>query len=220
MTNIYVNPEKLSMKTRLFRIAEQALIKEGWEVASVPGSGKGSVRRITRASESLVVTIRTTQDQWIAFPRDLEDKKWVTLSEVDAVVAVSVDDRDAPRNAWVHLFDGDDIRDRFDRSYAARRKAGHSIPVGRGVWVGLYEKEADEPPSFVGAGAGLVTPAFAVVPLNLDEDPLAVPTQPGLASQDSSVQLEEAPLTIAEAKRRLALTFGVEPSNVKITIEA
>jgi hypothetical protein len=30
----------------------------------------------------------------------------------------------------------------------------------------------------------------------------------------------DAPLTIGEAKRRLALTFGVAPESVKITIEA
>ena len=29
----------------------------------------------------------------------------------------------------------------------------------------------------------------------------------------------EAPLTIAEAKRRLAITFGVDPSAIKITVE-
>lgn len=30
---------------------------------------------------------------------------------------------------------------------------------------------------------------------------------------------EEAPLSIAEAKRRLAATFGVSPDNIKITVE-
>ncbi|MFO1069692.1 MAG: hypothetical protein U1E14_14325 [Geminicoccaceae bacterium] len=31
---------------------------------------------------------------------------------------------------------------------------------------------------------------------------------------------EEAPLTIAEAKRRLAQTLGVDPSSIRITVEA
>jgi hypothetical protein len=31
---------------------------------------------------------------------------------------------------------------------------------------------------------------------------------------------EEPPLTIPEAKRRLAATLGVEPSSIKITVEA
>jgi hypothetical protein len=31
---------------------------------------------------------------------------------------------------------------------------------------------------------------------------------------------EDKPLTIAEAKRRLAMTLGVNPSSIKITVEA
>ena len=34
-----------------------------------------------------------------------------------------------------------------------------------------------------------------------------------------AVETTEAPLTIAEAKKRLALSFGVDPEKVKITIE-
>jgi hypothetical protein len=30
----------------------------------------------------------------------------------------------------------------------------------------------------------------------------------------------EPPLTILEAKRRLAITFGVDPSNIKIVVDA
>jgi hypothetical protein len=76
----------------LFDIGVEALEKEGWKVSRVPGSGKSSLRRITRGTESLDVSIRTTQDTWIAFPRTPDDKSWRTLSDVDAVVAVSVDD--------------------------------------------------------------------------------------------------------------------------------
>jgi hypothetical protein len=101
------------------------------------------------------VSLRTTQDTWIAFPRDNTDQKWVTLSEVDTVVAISVDDADEPRFAQVHVVDGHEMRDRFDRAYDARRAAGHTIPVGRGVWVSLYQREAQSPANRVGAGAGL-----------------------------------------------------------------
>jgi hypothetical protein len=34
-----------------------------------------------------------------------------------------------------------------------------------------------------------------------------------------AVETIEAPLTIAEAKKRLALSFGVDPEKVRITIE-
>jgi|HubBroStandDraft_6_1064221.scaffolds.fasta_scaffold363477_2 hypothetical protein len=129
------------------------------------------------------------------------------------VVAVSVDDRHNPKFAKVHMIDGDEMRDRFNRAYAARKKAGHSIPVGRGVWVSLYLPEAQDPVSHIGAGAGLKFPAIATVPL----DPDMIAAQ---AASDGEPEMEEAPLTIAEAKRRLAIALGVDPANIKITVEA
>src|SRR5207253_15564 len=128
-------------------------------------SGKSSVRRITKNGKSKVVSIRTTQDTYIAFPRTQDDKAWVTLSEVDAVVAVSVDDGDNPKFALVHMLPGDEMRDRFDRTYAARKSANHTIPLGRGVWLSLYLDEATSPPHLVGAGAGIAHPPIVRVPL-------------------------------------------------------
>jgi hypothetical protein len=221
MTNIFKSPEKVSMKTQLFNIAVDALEKAGWKVERVQGSGKSSVRRITKGAVSKTVSIRTTQDTWIAFPRIGNDKGWRTLDEVDAVVPVSVDDRHNPKFAKVHLIDGDEMRDRFDRAYAARMKAGHKIPIGRGVWVSLYLPEAQDPVSHVGAGAGLKYPPLATVPLT-PEHIAAMEETSGADEADVGAveESEEAPLSIAEAKRRLAKTLGVDPANIKITVEA
>ncbi|MFG6081583.1 hypothetical protein ACEUZ9_002207 [Paracoccus litorisediminis] len=217
MTNIFGRPGKLTNKNFLFSAAVTALEGEGWKVEKIRGSGKGSVRRITRGGESKTVSIRTTQDTWIAFPRDAEDKVWSTLDGVDAVVAASVDDRYDPKFAQIHMLDGDDVRARFDRAYKARLDAGYQMTTGRGMWVSLYHREATEPVTQVGAGAGLATPPFArfaladLAPMTrgdeLDNDVDAVGEQ------------DEAPLTIAEAKRRLALTFGVDPESITIKIE-
>ncbi len=222
MTNVYGSPAKLNMKTQLFQIAVEALEKAGWKVERVQGNGKPSVRRITKGTQSKVVSIRTTQDTWIAFPRIEGDKGWRTLDDVDAVVPVSVDDKDKPRFAKVHLVDGDEMRDRFNRAYAARKSAGHSIPVGRGVWVSLYLPEAHDPVTHVGAGAGLKHAAIATVPLSPDFI-AAVKEQASGADESETYapqEVEEAPLSIAEAKRRLAKTLGVDPANIKITVEA
>ena len=108
------------------------------------------------------------------------------------------------------------MRDRFNRAYAARLKAGHTIPLGRGVWVSLYLPEAQNPPTYVGAGAGLKFPAFATVPLSLGD---IQPSEDDAAEADELAEPAEAPLTIAEAKRRLAIAFGVDQSNIKITVE-
>ena len=221
MTNIFGSHEKVSMKSQLFNIAVAALEKDGWKVERVQGSGKSSVRRITKGAKSKIVSIRTTQDTWIAFPRIEGDKGWRTLDEVDAVVPVSVDDRHNPKLAKVHMIDGDEMRDRFNRSYAARMKAGHSIPIGRGVWVSLYLPEAQDPPSHVGAGAGLKFPPIATVPLTPELIAAIEKTDDADEAETSAVEeSEEAPLSIAEAKRRLAKTLGVDPANIKITVEA
>lgn len=220
MTNIFGTPKKVSMKTRLFQIAVEALERDGWTVERVAGSGKSSVRRITKGDENKVVSIRTTQDTWIAFPRTEEDKSWRTLDEVDAVVPVSVDDKDDPKFAKVHIIDGDEVRARFNRAYEARLNAGHKIPIGRGVWVSLYLPESNDPVSHVGAGAGLKFPPIATVPLT-PTDAVGEATSGDEAEAGSAtVPSGEAPLSIADAKRRLAETFGVDPSSIKITVEA
>lgn len=221
MTNIFGRSEKVSMKTHLFNIAVESLEKTGWKVERVQGSGKSSVRRITKGAQSKIVSIRTTQDTWIAFPRIEEDKGWRTLDEVDAGVPVSVDDRINPKFAKVHIIDGDEVRDRFNRAYAARKKAGHTIPIGRGVWVSLYLPESNDPVSHVGAGAGLKFPAIATVPLTPELiSAIEQSSGPDEVEAHSVEVSEEAPLSIAEAKRRLAKTLGVSPENVKITVEA
>jgi hypothetical protein len=216
MTNVFKKPEKLSRKTQLFEIGVEALEKAGWTVERVQRSGKSSVRKITKGRESKIVSIRTTQDMWIAFPRNGDDTGWRTLSEVDAVLAVSVDDKENPKFAKVHLIPGDEMRARFDRAYAARVKAGYTIPLGRGVWVSLYLPEAQDPVTYVGAGAALKYPAIATVPFSPDD--VQAPENEA-AEADELTEAGEAPLTIAEAKRRLAITFGVDPSNIKITVE-
>lgn len=234
MANNYKTPGKLTMRSILFNHAIETLRKEGWTVEKARGLGKGSVRRITRDGQSKLVSIRTTQDRWIAFPRDERNKRWGTLDDVDMVVAASVDNMQEPRNARIHLFDAEAVRERYNRAYAARLAAGHTVPHGYGLWIGLYTKDEPDPVSHVGGGLGNEYPAIATIPLQRDLAPsdnsqdgegpddedydVAVATVPAAAAPDA--EPAAAPLTIAEAKRRLALAFGVTPENVKITIEA
>jgi hypothetical protein len=105
------------------------------------------------------------------------------------------------------------MRERFNRTYAARKKAGHVIPIGRGVWLSLYTPESQSPVHLVGAGAGLKHPAFAEVPL----DPATLISNDDEVAEEADVG--ESPLTIAEAKRRLAHSLGVDPSSIKIIVE-
>lgn len=179
----------------------------------IPRFGKSSVRRITKGKIAKTVSIRTSQDTWIAFPRNATNDGWATLEDVDYVVAASVDDRHNPRFGQVHMVEADEMRARFDRARVARDKAGHVMPEGRGIWLSLYDKDSNEPVSLVGAGAGLAHPAIARVPLTGE---VSAQTDEELGPQD--VEVEDEPLTIAEAKRRLALSLGVNEADIKITI--
>ena len=214
MTNVYATPEKGQMRAVLFQAGLDALKKEGWKVEKA-GLGKSSVRKITRNGETKLVSIRTSQDCWIAFPRSPGDQGWLTLDDVDLVLAVSVDDKYSPREVRAHLIPADKMKERYDRAYAARMDANYSIPVGRGVWLALYEREAKDPVTLVGAGAGLDYPALYTMPL----DGKARVEPDAQAAADESLDEDEGPLTIAEAKRRLAKTFGVAPEAIKITVE-
>lgn len=213
MGNIFGSPEKISRKSQLFKVGVETLQGQGWKVERAP-LGKSSVRKISRNGESKLISIRTTQDTWIAFPRSNDNKSWVTLSDVDLVLAVSVDSWESPKFAKVHMIDGAEMRDRFDRAYKARIAAGHSISVGQGVWVPLYINE-DSTPSNVGGGAGLAHPPLKVVPL--DGNALS----PEMKQSPEVVQLSgDPPSPIQEAKRRLANVLGIDPSQIRISIDA
>jgi hypothetical protein len=218
MTNIFGTPEKHERKRRLFEIGLETLRAQGFAVVKVPGIGKSSVRKITKDGRSRMVAIRTTQDRWMSFPRNDDDTGWGTLQDVDLVMAVAVDDVDEPRFGLVHLFDQSDVKARFDRALAARIEAGHSGPTTHGMWISLYQEESSEPVNLVGAGAGLASPPIARVPL--DPGTPEVAASPSIPSLPPTPASELLPLTIAEAKRRLALSLGVDPSAIKISVEA
>lgn len=215
MTNVNGTPEKVELRERLWEIGVETLRAQGWEVERVAGSGKSSMRRITKGRLSKIATIRTTQDRWFAFPRTKDDKGWLTLDDSDCVVVVSVNEKEDPKFAWVHMFDQADIKKRLDRAYKVRQSANRQIPIGRGVWISLYRKD-DGSPQLAGAGAGNDFPRIAEVPLQRGESQaVAVSAEP---PRDSGGSVR--PLSINEAKQGLALTFGVDASRIKITVEA
>lgn len=97
------------------------------------------------------------------------------------------------------------------------------MPLGRGIWLSLYDNEAEEPVSHVGAGMGLAYPPMALADLtkvglveasDADDDS-------GERENDASATASaaERPLTLAEAKRRLSETLGVPESAIRITVE-
>lgn len=215
MTNIFGSPEKHARKKQLFLIGVQTLEKEGWTVTKEK-LGKSSVRRIARNGDSKLVTIRTTQDTWLAFPPKPKGKGWFTLDDVDVVLAVSVAGN-PPREARVHWLPADEMRNRYDLAYKARKEADRVLPERRGVWIPLYERESDNPEnvSYVGGGAGLDHPPIARVPLSAG----GAGTPPSALAGTSQNHGDNGRFTIADAKRLLAASHGVPESSIRITIE-
>ena len=113
MTNVSATPEKMAIRRGLRAAAEHALREKGYKIERVLGAGKSSLRRITKGSVSKIVSIRTTQDLWIAFTRNKEGTGFGTLEEVDVVVAASGNERLNPRIAKIHMLPGDEMRERF-----------------------------------------------------------------------------------------------------------
>jgi hypothetical protein len=218
MTNIFKTPEKRERKKRLLEIGIQTLQREGWTVTRERGSGGSSVRRIAKGSDRKLVSIRTTQSQWIAFPPKTNGKGWTTLDDVDVVLAVSVDANVPPREALVHWLPADDMRQRFDLARKARVEARRVMPKRRGVWIPLYEREdASESVSYVGGGAGLDYPPIARVSMT---DGVSAVQATGPEGHAEEADADGGQLTIPEAKRRLARWLGVQESSIKITVEA
>lgn len=219
MTNVSASPQKISRRRVLFERALQALEQDGWKIQKGSVGGKSSLRRMTKGGETKIVTIRTSQDAWIAFPRNEDNTGFSTLEEADYVVAASLDDKHAPKFVSIHLIPGDEMRDRFERAYAARHAAGHVFHEGRGLWLSLYDEDSFNPVSHVGGGAGLKFPAIARYAL----DDVSLPDdeeENELREPDEVAPPQPvARLTIAEAKRLLAESLGVEVSAIKITIE-
>lgn len=226
MTNVSGTTAKRTTRSGLFVFAVETLEREGWKVSRVPRGGKASLRLITKGDKSHKVSIRTSQDAWIAFPRKTGADGWVTLDDVDFVVAVSVDDRHNPTIARVHMIPADDARSRFDRAYAARKAAGHTLPEGRGIWLSLYDKDETDPVSHVGGGMGVDYKPLATLDLAKSSLPTGTEVDTGEdagAEDEDQVASISGPatetLTIPEAKRLLALSLGVPESAIKISIE-
>jgi hypothetical protein len=215
-------PDKGTTRAHLFQIAVRALEHQGWKVERIARCGKSSVRRILKGKLTKTVTIRTSQDTWIAFTRNMADNQWVTLDEVDYVLAASVYPEGDPQFAEVYMIEGDEMRERFNRAYEARKRAGYVIEGGTGFWLSLYDRETDRPVTLVGAGAVLGRDPIAREPLN-GEAPEKIERNSPTPNEEPDrvdVEVEEGPITITEAKRRLAASLGVNEADIRITISS
>jgi len=91
----------------------------------------------------------------------------------------------------------------------------------------LYREEEENPVNLVGAGAGLTNPPIARVPLKNERVDSSEPRRKLravalLRALNSNMPhvAEDIRLSIPEAKRLLAISFGVNEGDIKITISS
>jgi len=163
----------------------------GYSLKRQPGRGLSNTYEMTKDGVTQIASVRTTRDRWIAFPPLEGGAKWKTLDDVDLVLVSAVDDRQNPQNVDVYLFPGDEVRKRFNASYAARMKEGHTVRDNYGMWV-MLDKGADDVASQVGHSLAIDYPAigrFTIDELQEAADP------------DVRKMADEAPLVGEEADR-------------------
>lgn len=145
--------------------------------------------------------------------------KWRTLDDVTVVVVAAVDDREDPRNVEVYKFDAEEVRKRFDASYAARIDAQQTVRDDFGMWLNLDEDDRGLPAS-VGTGLAATYPPIATFPL--EELIARTAAEPAVMSEDGEAvgAATRQPQTIAEvidgARKHIATLAGVRMEAVKL----
>lgn len=221
MTNLS-SEQNVTIKWKmLVEAAKKAAAAQGYALERLPGRGLSNIWQLTKGGKTKVTSIRTTRDRWVAFPPLAGGTKWKTLDEVDTVLVATVDARENPQNVQVYMFPADDVRKRFNGSYAARIKEGLKVQDNFGMWVSL---DRDERPVF-SVGSGIVEhyKPIAIYPL--------ADLAAGTAGDESEAEAEEAAAetaaptlttisdVISWARERVAQIAGVQLSAVKLDLK-
>ncbi len=199
--------------TRALRAAAiEAAEAAGFNVSRQTGVGRGPNQRLVleRDGETLTAALRTSRDQWVAFPPDGEGG-WRTLDDVDAVLLSIVDqpqDEDAT-SATVWLVPAEVARPRFDAMADIMSERGSELRPGMGVWV--HAKRLDDDHRYA-AGSGMVE---GIEPL-AESVAIEPGAQPELDPADEREAFDASPVDAAIAT--LADELGIDPARISISI--
>ncbi|OYW45919.1 MAG: hypothetical protein B7Z08_04790 [Sphingomonadales bacterium 32-68-7] len=202
--------------------------RDGYLMKRQPGRGLSNTYAMTKDGVTKVASVRTTRDRWVAFPPLNGGKNWKTLDDAEVVLVSAADDRENPQNVDVYLFPADEVRKRFDASYAARIQNGHMVPDDYGMWV-MLDKGDDGVVSQVGHGLAAAYPAIARFSIDELEADLAPKSQ--AMAQEASVPAEEGGQgdgvpelnTVADvlafAREKIAALTGMPTEAIKLDLK-
>lgn len=134
--------------------------QQGYTLKKQPGRGLSNTYQLTKDGKTQIASVRTTRDRWVAFPPLDGGKRWKTLDDVELVLVAAVDDRLNPQSVDVYFFPAEEVRKRFDASYAARIENGHTVRDNYGMWV-MLDKGDDAVVTQVGHGIAEDYPPIA-----------------------------------------------------------
>ena len=184
MSNNFNEMSSSQQWSSLVGAATRALRQAGLPLKRVPARGRSNIWDVEEGGRTRRVSIRTTRDRWFAFPPQDKGSGWKTLDSADVVVVAAVDDYENPQRVEVYKFEADEVRRRFNASYAARIEAGQVVRDGFGMWLGLDEDDRGLPAS-VGAGLATAFPPIAIFPL--DDSTANAEDEPPIPERSNSV---------------------------------
>jgi hypothetical protein len=202
--------------------ARKGLEGAGWKMERKPGRGLSNTWIVKQDGKEFSLSIRTSQDRWVAFPPLEGGKRWKTLDDVEKVLVSVVDDKDNPTRIQVYLFDAAEVRKRFRSAYQARTGAGHIVKDNYGFWVNL---DADDRGLPVSVGAGLADDFKPVANYSIAELIDAGLPLAGEASGDELEPADEAPSfasigdVVAWARAHISTMAGVPVDAVKLELK-
>lgn len=219
-------------ETASWRLMVSAALKgakaAGYTMKRQPGRGLSNTYEMTKGGKTQIASVRTTRDRFIAFPPLEGGKKWKTLDAADLVLVSAVTDPADPQSIDVYLFPADDVRKRFDASYAARIGNGHNVRDDFGMWV-MIDKGDDEIVSQIGHSLALDYPAiahFTIDELEADVEPETKQMAAEAAPEpEEEVAIETGPTlnTVAEvlafAREKIASLTGIASDSIKLDLK-
>ena len=194
--------------------------EKGFKLARRPGRGLSNTWELTKGGKTQVASVRTTRDRWFAFPPLSGGTRWKTLDDVELVLVSAVDNRDNPQFVDVYLFPADEVRRRFNASYAARIAAEHTVRDNYGMWV-MLDKGDTTVPTQVGSGLAADYPAIARFSLDeLVETNSEMAREVEAATPEATDEIE--PATVGEvlswARSQIARLSGVSTESIKLDL--
>ncbi|HEV2080599.1 MAG TPA: hypothetical protein VGR19_11975 [Allosphingosinicella sp.] len=205
--------------------------QQGYSLKRQPGRGLSNTYEVTKDGKTQVASVRTTRDRYIAFPPLDGGKRWKTLDDADLVLVSAVDDPANPQNVDVYMFPAEEVRKRFDASYAARIANKHTVRDNYGMWV-MLDKGDDKVVSQIGHSLAVDYPRIAHFTIDelqasADPDVRKMADETPVVEEEAGVRevqaagptLDTVADVLSFARERIAALTGMPEDAVKLDLK-